>query len=290
MPKTILVPLSGSSNDKMALDTAYCAAELFGSHIHGLFARPDPRNVLAQSVSLDAGVSVITSELWDTIIADENTLRKAARLTFDEFCSRKAVAQTDAANVSNRVTAAWQEVTGNVVHQIVRHACIREMTVLSCVDSALLPGEIGEILMHSGRPVLIGSRTVPNQLAHTVAIAWKETAEAARALTASMPFLAKATKVIVLSADEGANTVDVTIESAERLVQSLRWNGIEAVLRRIVPGPRNLSEELMSAALDEGCDLMVMGAYSHSRVRELVFGGVTRHVLTDAKLPILLSH
>lgn len=291
MLKTLLVPLNGSSNDKLALDAAYLAAELFGSHIHGLFARPDPRDVLAQSVSLDAGVSLITPEMWDSIIADEKALLATARSTFDDFCRRRALSQSDSAGGPDRVTAAWQEVIGDALHQIIRQACVRQLTVLGCVgDSALLPGDVGDILVHSGRPLLTCARAIPNQLAGTIAIAWKETAEAARALTASIPFLVKARKVIVLSADEGRSSVDVIIESAERLVRSLRWNGIQAEVRRIVPRPQNLPDELMNTAKDEGCDLMVMGAYSHSRARELVFGGVTRHVLTDAKLPVLLCH
>jgi len=131
-------------------------------------------------------------------------------------------------------------------------------------------------------------RLLPPTFATTIAIAWKSTPEAARALTAAMPFLLKAAKVIILSADEGHSGA-TTIESAARLGRSLRWNGIDAELRRLSQAT-DAPRDILKAVAETGADLLVMGAYSHSRARELILGGLTRRVLRDATLPVLFCH
>jgi len=106
-----------------------------------------------------------------------------------------------------------------------------------------------------------------------------------------MTLLSNARRVFVLQADESGSDVDETTELSERLIQSLRWNGIQAELRRIAPASQShIPGALLDTASNVGADLVVMGAYSHSRALELIFGGTTRHVLLDAKVPVLLCH
>ena len=105
-----------------------------------------------------------------------------------------------------------------------------------------------------------------------------------------MPFLAKSKEVYVLTASEGRNGEDESRKAAEKLAARLGWHGVAARAEAISPGARHVPQAVTDRALALSCDLLVMGAYSHSRMRELVFGGFTQHVLKSAALPVLLMH
>jgi hypothetical protein len=243
MLKTVLAPVSGLGGDEVTLECAYRAAQLFDSHIDCLYVRPDPKEILVQAGALDMGGPVITPELWSAVDEEDKARRVRTRSTFDEFCDRRKVAVSETPSASKGVTAAWQEVAGDVVHEILRHARTHEMTVIGrAPEPALSLGQTGDVLMGCGRPLVLAPGTVPKTFATTVAIAWKDTAEAARALTAAMPLLARAKRVVVLSADEGSGSAATAIESAERLVQMLRWEDIRAELRRLLPETLDIPE------------------------------------------------
>jgi nucleotide-binding universal stress UspA family protein len=120
--------------------------------------------------------------------------------------------------------------------------------------------------------------------AKRVAIAWKPTREAARATASALPFLARATEVVVLTVEEEA-----AADEADRLVRNFAWHGLAARAERLPPGPEGAAATLLAAA-QQRADLLVMGGYGHGRLREWVFGGFTEQVLTDAPLPVLIAH
>ena len=118
-----------------------------------------------------------------------------------------------------------------------------------------------------------------------VAIAWNDSAEAARALAFALPFVEAASVVHVLTAE----TWRTQFEATEDLADYLEWRGIMCE-RRAIEAEDDVGAALLQAASAAGADLLVMGGYGRSRLRELVLGGVTRHVLTHAQLPVLLAH
>jgi nucleotide-binding universal stress UspA family protein len=102
--------------------------------------------------------------------------------------------------------------------------------------------------------------------------------------------LSKAHKLVVLTADEGTEKPARNIEAAERVARQLRRPGCPVESRLVVPAGRPVAEAILDTAKACGADILVMGAYGHSRVRELVFGGFTRHVLNTSPLPAFLFH
>jgi nucleotide-binding universal stress UspA family protein len=142
-------------------------------------------------------------------------------------------------------------------------------------------------LMDSGRPVLIAPTQPPASVGRVIAIAWKDTREAAAAVSAALPFIAQAERVIILTVDEGDSEED---RSSERLQRALRWHNPNVLLHRLVNEARSSSETLLRAVGHAEADLLVMGGYGHTRLREAVFGGFTRHVLEHATLPVLMAH
>jgi nucleotide-binding universal stress UspA family protein len=145
------------------------------------------------------------------------------------------------------------------------------------------------LILNAGRPVLIAPARTPENLAPTIAIAWKDTAESARAITAAMPLLAKADLILVLSVEDGSGPA-ATMESAERAAQQLRWHGLNAEAIYVNAGDRSVVEAITKSARDNKADLIVSGGYGHSRLRELVLGGVTRDLLRESLLPRFFFH
>ena len=142
--------------------------------------------------------------------------------------------------------------------------------------------------METGRPTLIVPQTLPATLFGTVVIAWKDTPEAARAVTGAMPVLDRAAKVVVMSVGEG-ETPDAS-DTADLLVRSLIWHNKATVAQHVPAHGRKPQAALLEEAKALGASLVVMGGYSHSRLREVLFGGFTQTVLDGVELPVLIMH
>jgi nucleotide-binding universal stress UspA family protein len=141
--------------------------------------------------------------------------------------------------------------------------------------------------MQSGRPLLLAPPKPEPILGRTIAIAWKPGAEAARAVTAASSWLERADRIFILSVSHRALGDARDRLSAERLAASLRWRGLTAEVHTdYASGPE--ARTLQSMACDKDADLLVMGAYGHSRVREYLLGGVTQSMLAGAVLPVLM--
>jgi nucleotide-binding universal stress UspA family protein len=157
--------------------------------------------------------------------------------------------------------------------------------VARCVPPDFVP----DVLSDTGRPALvvpyIGMSAAPNG---TVAVAWKDTPQAVRALAAAMPFLARASQVHILT--WGTGQAAQLSGKALSLDHYLKVHGVSATWHRDPGEPRDLGDLLMSRVSDLGADLLVMGCYGHSRAREWVMGGVTRTVLQSMTVPVLMSH
>jgi nucleotide-binding universal stress UspA family protein len=279
--RQILVSLTGFESDTAALDTAYLVARLFDAEIHCICARPTPAQIAIGASPFEVGAAMNAAEL----IADlqkENELRtKNARFAFDRFCKRWDV-----------TSATWQQISGDEVEATIAEARFHDLVVLGRPPeaTALSTGGIGAVLVAGGRPLLVAPKTPPENIAPTIAIAWKDGPEAARAVTAAAPLLAKADRVIVLAADEGDTKTNARVASAERVAAQFRRHGTTSEARLVIPGGRSLPDAVLDTAAACGADVLVMGGYGHSRLRELVFGGFTRHVLNSSPLPVFLFH
>ena len=142
-------------------------------------------------------------------------------------------------------------------------------------------------LFESGRPILLSPPSPPKQIATNVLIAWNGSTEQTRAIAFAMPLLQQAERVKVLTIPGGAG---VPGPSGEQLTRSLERNGIPATPLTVELDGRSTGETILATAASQDCDLLVKGAYTQSRLRELIFGGATRHILANATLPVFLAH
>jgi nucleotide-binding universal stress UspA family protein len=153
-----------------------------------------------------------------------------------------------------------------------------------------LAADPAEVVMTAGRPVLIIPRNAANLLrAHTIVVAWKDTREARRAVADSMAFLRRATSVIVQGVCEDDSFEALEYET-EDVAAYLRRSGVRARSQVSACSPKGVTATLEAIAEANGADLIVAGAYGHSRMREWAFGGVTNSLINDPRCFVLLSH
>jgi nucleotide-binding universal stress UspA family protein len=135
--------------------------------------------------------------------------------------------------------------------------------------------------------VLIAPPSSPRSLATNVLVAWNCSTEQARTMADAMPILRLAERVTIVTV-EGATVAGPT---GEQMARNLKINGIAAEPITLKPSSkRNAGDILLAKAEELGCDLIVKGAYTQSRLRQMIFGGTTRHILANARLPVLMAH
>ena len=149
--------------------------------------------------------------------------------------------------------------------------------------------EAGELAMQAGRPVLVAPPTAPRLSGEKVVVAWKDSREARRALSDSMPFLKAAEGVLVLEVCDEDGVEDAKIRTDD-VVTTLRRRKVAAEAKVVLQGHEPASQRILEEAAAFGADLIVLGCYGHSRLGEWVFGGVTRDLLSQDAVYLLFSH
>jgi nucleotide-binding universal stress UspA family protein len=286
MIKTILVPASGRGADPVTFSTAVAVARAFDAHLHFLHVRIDPTE-LAAAFATDIGGGMVSARMIDELEAEaaqrEDRVRKAAR----EFCLREHLPMDDIPEGYGGVSAQWHREIGNEDWWVGEYGRTSDLVVIGRSSKAEDAGRetLEAALLDTGRPLLIPGAVAKSM--ETIAIAWKSTREAARAVTAAWPFLAKAKRVVILAVAEDDR---MDQESGARLLATLRRHNTATEVRQLQQAAGGTADALLATAAEIGTGLLVMGGYSHSRLRELVFGGVTAQVLHGAPLPVLIVH
>jgi len=250
---------------------------------------------------LDAAVALATAHkarlvgcftsIWsDVWFRDRHVVTlERAEAVLDEVAERTK-ATFDTTCVANQVRGTFRRDRKHALKtDIVAAAALSaDLCVLSCGEKAGLDeGDIFEtlpeaLIFAASCPVLLVPEDKRRSLGRNVLVAWKARREAARALRDALPMLHAAEQVTVLSVGDG--------DSVRDAVDFLEAHQIRAKLI-IDPSPDAAAgDAILSQAQRLGCDMLIMGAYGHTRIRELVLGGVTRHVLINAGIPLLLSH
>jgi nucleotide-binding universal stress UspA family protein len=147
-------------------------------------------------------------------------------------------------------------------------------------------GALEATLFEAGRPILIAPPKMGSSFGDKIVIAWNGSTETARAVGFAMPLLERAKKVLVLTV-EGAG---VPGPSGAELAASLQANGVATEERVTPPGTRTTGEAFLAESASWGADLVIKGAYTQSRLRQMIFGGATSHILTATELPVFMAH
>ena len=239
----------------------------------------------ARSVAPLAGEGLSGAMIEDMMAATEReSSTRADVLTriFNEAVAAQAFPAGGAAS------AALTLVTGRDEEAMPALAMLADLTILphpTDDEEAMASDCLHAVLFESGRPVLIAPPAAPASVGRRCCVAWNGTVESSAALAAMLPWLKRAEAVRVLH----AGAYQRNGPTAEAVVPYLALHGVRADVVEFTPENRDVGAGLLKAAAAFGADLLGMGAYSHSRLRQLILGGVTRHVLRGAAIPVLMS-
>lgn len=289
--RNILVPLNGGGNVDAVLKVALLNARRFSAHISAALVGDDPNEAAAL-----AGEGMSSSMLHEMIEAAEHESHRRMlqiRLKFNAFLHENDIEQQAgfiprAAAENDRTTASLEFLTGSEHEAVTWRARLADMTLMPHLgprDNARASEVLHAVLFDSGRPLVIAPPEPPQSCGKRICIAWNGTAEASAALRATLAWARTADAVQILtSPDYHRRGPD-----AEKVQDYLRLHDIDASIRTFSAQGRDVGASILSACEDFGADMLSLGAYSHSRLRQMILGGVTRLVLETAPITVLMS-
>ena len=278
--KTILVPMENHDGMQSELETALILGRRCDGYIEGFALRWSINEFMVGDVM--GGVPLAT---YREDIAEE---AKKAKQIFETFMQKHDVPR--ATETTESLSFGWLDDASEGESFIGSYGRVFDVIVMKRQDAHSGPMHDRAIesgLFESGRPILLSPPSPPRQIATNVLIAWNCSTEQARAIALAMPLLQKADRITVLTVTGGTG---VPGPSAEQLIRYLHRNGIIAKPMRVELDGRNTGEAILATAQSLGCDLLIKGAYTQSRLRQWIFGGATQHVLGNAALPVLLAN
>ena len=285
--KSLLVPIEECVGLRAQLETALIVAGRFCGHIDGVA----PRSIFGPYVFGD-GMSAAATSALESFEQEEQLRAERAQTAFRDFMRDREVAWGDPLKPCDHATAEWLSDVASGGEAVGQLARLYDLTVLARpVANEPVPrlALLETVLFECGRPILVVPPEIPEsaeRMGEVILVPWNGSTESARAITFAQPFLAGA-KRIVVQAMEGASVAGPT---AGEVVQALKRAGLPAEESTVRSGARSIGEAILEEAGRIGADLLIKGAYTHSRLRQMIFGGATSHLLTEAKVPVLLAH
>jgi len=261
------------------LETALCLAQKFDSYIEGFALRVG--NPATYAI-VDANAVPIPQLEHDIA---ENA--KRTRGLFETFMQEHGVpfgAYTAA------LSSKWLEDAPEGDEFVGSHGRLFDVIVLGRPSLTAKGSRVGTLeaaLFESGRPVLIAPPSPWPQMGTNALVAWNCSTEQARTIAFAMPILRRAGRVVVLTVEGGAGVPGPT---GQQLCHYLQLSGVPAKPLTVGLNGRLTGEAILEHANALGCDLLIKGAYTQSRLRQFIFGGTTRYILSNATLPILMAH
>ncbi len=285
--RTVLAPISAPEIGASILRTALNLARAFDAHIDVLHVRPDPRGLVPYTGEGMDGSMI--EEIMDVTEREGGEREVRSREMFDAFAAENGVRVADEPGEGVGVSMSWKSTVGREDEVVATRGRIYDIVAVGRpVKEAALPSPITleAALLDTGRPILVAPPAAGDGFGKSIAIAWEGSPEAARAIADAIPLLEKADRVTVLS----AKAAQVSPIDADDLRHRLAWHGVGCEVQGFEAAASELGAAFLEQSSKAGADLLIKGAYSQSRLRQLILGGRTRHILAHAEIPVLLSH
>ena len=279
--KSILTPLFGTEGDESSLAAASQIARTFNSNIVGYYAKPVPQIFVGDAMGIGGAYASDTTDIWID-------LEKSARASFRAFMKQASIRIGKPGKNAQKPSASWHGPTGG------RPSSVGEIGRLFDLIAISQPSEEGtdtvsiceEALFESGRPILLAPEPLSDKFGISIVIAWNGSTETARTIALGLPLLKQAKSVCVLTIEGGT----VPGPTGEQVAEKLSLHGIKVASLSKSPRKRTIGEAILEEATSLEADLILKGAYTHSRLRQMVFGGATKHIMAAARIPIVMAH
>lgn len=289
--RSILCIFGGSHYELNAVNAAFTLGKRHNAHIDFLHISPDPNYYLSMY-----GESYVVEPSMLAMIEEGNeaTFKKAKQYVHS-FSSRHHVPLDAAEHIIHHASARFIHKKGYLDTIIASDGRLHDLIIIGR-DSVGSAGSLYDVitasLFHTGRPVLL-MPAVEGALPiewedKVIALAWDGGLEAARALGNAQAFVEKAEQLHIIIIREHGKDFDFT--AGQGIMEYMRLRGINANTVVIDREHYSIGEAILARAKVLKSDLIVMGAYGHSRIREMILGGVTQHMINKADIPLLLSH
>ncbi len=280
-----LLAVVGDGNATPVLEASMKVAQRFDSHIVGLHSLTTEYAVVFGG---EMGFS-ISSEVDRTLEREGHERRDQARRLFRDFMNARGVPVGPVPPGHSGPSASWREEDGRqnavvgLIGRVFDLIIVEQPEKLASIAEATLE----DALFESGRPVLMVPPNAPSTMGDTIAIAWNGSTETALTVALGMPFLQRARQVVIVAV--GSQHMPEPGPEGEELARTLERYGIDVSLRTAVGRQKQQGESYIKETLAAGADMMFKGAYTQSRIRQMIFGGATRHIIMEARLPVLMA-
>jgi len=283
--KSILLPYHDENAARSALSTAILLAKRFDSYVEGLLAFNEPSLAIG---AFNPGMAPPPDYL-SLAVEDWRRFADHARTDFLKITSQNGMPFQEPETVGRGLAAGWSEGQGSEAEIVATHGRLFDLIVMGRTkgDASSRWGETCEAaLFESGRPLLLAPHVAPTSVGTSIVIGWNGSTESARTIAMAMPLLLAADRVEVLTV-EGETSFG---PSGSQIADHLSRHGIAVTSRSLLPEGRPAGEVILDEAGDIGADLVLKGAFTRSRLRQVMFGGTTQHILDYAQVPVLLAH
>jgi len=282
----LLAVINGTPESRAVMRAAVALGKKQPCLIDGLHIRSDKDVVTWSASPFYAGP--IPTDIITQLREQQEELRRSAKSIFETEANGLPQLVNGSLPAPDQTSVRWQDALGDQWDIVSEKGRTHDLILVARPTAEHWESEsyIAEAaLFDSGRGVLIVPQDNADMTAKHVAIAWANTPEAARSLSVAKPFIESAERVSVISV--GNTDKD---DGVDDLMESLRHMGLDVELVHQVDNGESLADQILETVSDIGADLLVMGAYGHSRLRELLLGGATRGILRHAALPVLMAH
>ncbi|MDU8912311.1 universal stress protein [Aestuariicoccus sp. MJ-SS9] len=286
-----MMPVEGAADDREAWRGGLALAQALEAHIEAVFVRPDPEEAFEYFGLETTSQSAESHQMRDRLDARGRAEAERARRRFGAMCRKAGLPKAGSPNGAPVATAGWRTLTGEaaaVIPAAARGGDLSLFTASPARYSALFENLLEVTMLRSGRPALF----IPGGAARARApftrplIAWDATSGCVRAISALLDMTGAGAQATVLHIEEQAGDLPDMSEAARHL----GWHGVAVRSGTRPRGFGSVGGALLDAAGAAGADLIVMGGYGRARYSEALFGGVTRYVLRNARLPVLMAH
>ncbi|SDG28810.1 Nucleotide-binding universal stress protein, UspA family [Limimonas halophila] len=285
--RSILCVVDGTDASAATLGTALTLARQQEAYVEALHVEMDPRD--AAPLAADGATSTMIQDIMDTVEEENRRRSQAAREVFRREAEQAGVRVVDPdAEVPEGVATGLRTRRGREHEVVAARGMVFDLVAVPPRRDGSEPpatATLESAIMETGRPTLVSPGQVPAVVGKHVAVAWRATVPGVHALQGSLPLLKAAASVSVITVDEGHSG-----PAPAEVARYLAHHGVHATPRAVEPEDRDVGQAVLEETEAAGADLLVMGAYAHSRLRQLILGGVTSTVLRSAAMPLVLAH